>query len=216
MSATLTAKEKVEGALKSLGVYTHAVVISTGSDGYPISAATDFTVDSGRLRLRPVRFGQEIPASGEVRVAFSHIHPQEGIGYDECTYLEFSGALDRNGAEWVFTPTSVRSWAEADIPFMELCERALPQAQRYMADLSQERGVDIQPRMGLGLKFFLATRLPFFTAMLVPVFLGIAAAGLDHHFNFGLALRTLLGGIAVHLGLNVSNDVFDARSGADD
>ncbi|MEA2683532.1 MAG: 1,4-dihydroxy-2-naphthoate polyprenyltransferase [Chloroflexota bacterium] len=216
MTATLTPTDKLTRAVGSLSLYSHAVLVSTGSDGYPISAATDFKVDGDRVLLRPIRFGQEIPASADVRVAFSHIRPQAGVGYDERTYVEFSGTLDRGAEEWVFTPTSVRGWAEADIPFMELCERALPQARRYMAGLSQERGVEVKPRMGLGLKFFLATRLPFLTATLVPVFLGIAAAGLDHHFSFGLALLTLLGGIAVHLGLNVANDVFDARSGADD
>jgi 1,4-dihydroxy-2-naphthoate octaprenyltransferase len=208
--------DRVHAALGSLGIYTHAVVIFTGADGYPMSGAADFRVAGDRLAIKPVRFGQAIPAGAEVRVAFSHIRPQPGVGYDERTYVEFDGAMDTSGPEWVFVPAKVRGWAEADIPFMELCERALPQARRYMASLSTERGVEVKPRMGLGLKFFLATRLPFLTATLVPVFLGIAAAGLDHHFSFGLALLTLIGGIAVHLGLNVANDVFDARSGADD
>lgn len=216
MSGTLTTEQKLAGALGSLNVYSHAVIIYAGSDGYPMSAATDFRIEAGRLSLSPVKFGQDVPAGAEVRLVFSHIHPQPGVGYDERTYLEFSGSLDRSGPRWVFLADAVRGWAEADIPFMELCERALPQARRYMAGLSEERGVDVKPRMSLGLKFFLATRLPFLTATLVPVLLGVAAAALDHRFNLGLALLTLLGGIVVHLGLNVANDVFDARSGADD
>jgi 1,4-dihydroxy-2-naphthoate octaprenyltransferase len=99
---------------------------------------------------------------------------------------------------------------------MELCERALPQARRYLASLTDARGVEVKPKMNLGLRFFLATRLPFLTATLVPVALGIAAAATQHRFNLGLAALTLLGAIAVHLGLNVANDVFDALSGADD
>lgn len=216
MSATLTKEQKLAGAMGSLDVYSHAVVVYAGTDGYPMSAATDFFVHADQLSLGPVKFGQDVPPGAEVRLVFSHIHPQPGVGYDERTYLEFSGSLDRSGPRWVFTPAAVRGWAEADIPFMELCERALPQARRYMAGLSEERGVEVKPRMGIGLKFFLATRLPFLTATLVPVLLGIAAAALDHRFNLGLALLTLLGGIVVHLGLNVANDVFDARSGADD
>jgi 1,4-dihydroxy-2-naphthoate octaprenyltransferase len=192
------------------------VVIFLGADGYPMSGASDFAVEGDRIRLAPVEFGQTVPAGAEVRVAFSHIHPQPGTGYDERTYLEFSGRLARDGAAWYFTPSAVRGWAEADIHFMELCERALPQARRYLSGLSQDRGVEVKTKMNVGLKFFLATRLPFLTATLVPVFLGIAAAGLEHKFNLGLALLTLLGGISVHLGLNVTNDIFDARSGADD
>ena len=41
----------------------------------------------------------------------------------------------------------------------------------------------ISPRTYLS-ALFLATRLPFLTATLVPVFLGIAAAGLDHRFTW--------------------------------
>ena len=216
MSATAAPAGRVEAALGSLGIYSHAVVVFTGADGYPMSGASDFSVDNGQLRLKPVRFGEAVPTDAQVRVVFSHIRPQAGVGYDERTYLEFSGALEQGGAEWIFEPTAVRGWAEADIPFMELCERALPQARRYMASLSQEQGVEVKPRMSIGLKFFLATRLPFLTATLVPVFLGVAAAGLEHHFHLGLFLLTLVGAISVHLGLNVANDVFDARSGADD
>ncbi|MDQ6748914.1 MAG: prenyltransferase [Candidatus Dormibacteraeota bacterium] len=216
MSAATSPAARVAGALATLDTYSHAVIVFAGADGYPMSGASDFRRDRDTLRLTPVSFGQQVPAGAEVRVAFSHIRPQAGVGYDERTYVEFDGALDSSGAEWIFTPTRVRGWAEADIPFMELCERALPQARRYMEGLSSQRGVEVKARMGLGLKFFLATRLPFLTATLVPVFLGIAAAGLDHHFSIGLALLTLVGGIAVHLGLNVANDVFDARSGADD
>jgi 1,4-dihydroxy-2-naphthoate octaprenyltransferase len=69
--------------------------------------------------------------------------------------------------------------------------------------------------MSAGWRFFLATRLPFLTATIVPVFLGLAAAAYDRHFSLGLAALTLLGAIAVHLGLNVTNDIFDTLSGAD-
>jgi 1,4-dihydroxy-2-naphthoate octaprenyltransferase len=82
--------------------------------------------------------------------------------------------------------------------------------------LSHQRGVEVKPKMSLGLRFFLATRLPFLTATLVPVGLGIAAAATQRRFNLGLAALTFVGAVAVHLGLNVANDVFDATSGADD
>jgi 1,4-dihydroxy-2-naphthoate octaprenyltransferase len=61
-----------------------------------------------------------------------------------------------------------------------------------------------------------ATRLPFLTATIVPILLGIAVAANDGQFNWWLAALTLVGGMAVHIGLNVANDIFDAMSGADD
>ena len=50
----------------------------------------------------------------------------------------------------------------------------------------------------------------------MPVLLGIAIAAKHDHFNWWLALLTLVGGAAIHIGLNVANDVFDTMSGADD
>ena len=195
------------------------MLVAVGADGYPDQRwPPTSAVDGDEIILTPPHLGDGDPTSGgDVHLVFSHIRPQPGVGYDERNYVEFTGRLDTGGARWRFTPASARGWSEADIPFMELCERALPQARRYLASLSDERGVEVKPDDGLGLtKFFLATRLPFLTATLVPVVLGVAAAGLDHHFNIGLALLTLVGAIAVHLGLNVANDVFDALSGADD
>ena len=50
----------------------------------------------------------------------------------------------------------------------------------------------------------------------MPILLGIAVAANDGHFNWWLALLTLVGGAAIHIGLNVANDIFDALSGADE
>jgi 1,4-dihydroxy-2-naphthoate octaprenyltransferase len=51
---------------------------------------------------------------------------------------------------------------------------------------------------------------------LVPVLIGIAIAALHGSFDVAAALLTIVGANAVHLALNVANDVFDARLGADD
>jgi 1,4-dihydroxy-2-naphthoate octaprenyltransferase len=204
---------KVEEGLTRLAPFSHAVLSWVQDDGYPVSVATAFRASRDEVDLDPV--DAAVPVPDEVHLVFSHIRPQRGVGYDERTYVDFAGELKREGATWRFTPTAARGWDEKHIPFMELCERALPQARRYLASLSQERGVAVKPVMSAGLKFFLATRLPFLTATLVPVGLGLAAAALDRHFNLGLALLTFAGAISVHLGLNVANDVFDALSGND-
>jgi 1,4-dihydroxy-2-naphthoate octaprenyltransferase len=50
----------------------------------------------------------------------------------------------------------------------------------------------------------------------VPVLLGIAVAATDGAFTWWTALLTLLGASLAHLAINVTNDIFDTLSGADD
>jgi 1,4-dihydroxy-2-naphthoate octaprenyltransferase len=57
--------------------------------------------------------------------------------------------------------------------------------------------------------------LPFLSATIAPVGLGIAVAASHGHWHWALAILTILAAAFVHLGLNVANDVFDTRSGAD-
>jgi len=208
---------ELRAALTGLSRFGHAVLVVHGSDGYPLSVATDFSVDDSVITLGEVSTGRgSLPPQTDARLVFSRIRPRPGYGYDHRAYVELGGTLRTGGPRWTFAPASARGWGEEQLPFLELCERALPQARRYLALLGRERGQRVRPRMSLGWRFFLATRLPFLTATLVPVFLGIAAAALDRHFSWWLALLTLVGAISVHLGLNVANDFFDARSGADE
>ncbi|HEX7196950.1 MAG TPA: prenyltransferase, partial [Candidatus Limnocylindria bacterium] len=60
------------------------------------------------------------------------------------------------------------------------------------------------------------TRLPFLSATAVPVLLGIAVAASHGAFTWWTALLTLIGGSFAHLAINVTNDIFDTLSGADD
>src|SRR5262249_50437970 len=106
-------------------------------------------------------------------------------------------------------------WDEQEQPFFEYCERSVPRAQRYMAELSMRTGAEVRPWLSTGWLFLRATRLPVLTATVVSVFLGLAIAALDAPFHWGLALLTVIAACAVHLGLNVANDVFDTLSGAD-
>ncbi|WP_410969117.1 hypothetical protein, partial [Salmonella sp. SAL04284] len=90
-----------------------------------------------------------------------HIRPYPGVGYDQRRYIELSGTLAANGPAWRFNPQTARGWDEQELSFPELCQRALPQARRYLAVLSTERGREVKPQMSAGWRFFLATRLPF-------------------------------------------------------
>jgi len=207
----------VTDALARLSKYSHAVLVVPDEGGYPLSVATSFRVVDGTVEVPPASAGRSvIRDTADARLVVSHIRPYPGVGYDQRRYIELSGALFVGGGSWRFTPQAARGWDEQERSFPELCQRALPQARRYLAALSAERGREVKPQMSAGWRFFLATRLPFLTATIVPVFLGLAAAGYDHQFSLGLALLTLIGAMAVHLGLNVANDIFDTLSGADE
>lgn len=57
---------------------------------------------------------------------------------------------------------------------------------------------------------------PFsFTASSVPILAGAAVAWTDGHFSPLLFVLTLLGGIALHAGTNVINEIYDVRQGID-
>ncbi len=198
--------------------FDHAVVVTVGDDGYPLSVATGFRVDARRGLIELDAFRPAPPTDRVVEVVFSHIRPQPGQGYDERRYVQFWGRLrrgDGDGEGFVFSPESNQGWDEEDVPFFEFSERNVPQALAYMDRLSKETGKPVRPKLSKGWLFLRATRLPFLSATVIPVGLGIAIAGNDGAFSWWLALLTLIGACAVQLGLNVANDVFDTMSGAD-
>jgi 1,4-dihydroxy-2-naphthoate octaprenyltransferase len=197
------------------------VVVSWVDDlGYPMSVATDFSVDTERIVvvLRATAGEQAaIPTDRPINVLGSHIRPTPGEGYDERRYLQVWGSagLEEDGSV-TFTPTSAWGWDESEIPFFEYSERSVPQSRRYLAQLSQEKGRTIRPRLSLGWLLLRTTRLPFLSATAIPVLLGIAVAARGGAFNPSLALLTVVGAALAHLAINVSNDIFDTLSGADE
>ena len=200
--------------------FEHAVIVFVDGEGYPLSVATDFRADPdhGVVALRAVG-GEEMqpPLEEQVNVVFSHIRPQPGIGYDERRYVSLWGTLQRSsGDELVLTPERVLGWDEEEVPFFEFSERSVPQARRYYEQVSAETGREVRPKLSFGWLFLRATRLPFLSATFIPILLGIAVAAYVNGFNWWLALLTLVGGAAIHLGVNVFNDVFDTQSGADE
>ncbi|MDP9342434.1 MAG: prenyltransferase [Actinomycetota bacterium] len=202
------------------GQYTHAVIAFLGDDGYPMSVATGFRPDPDRgVVLLDAVAGKAVspPIGREVNVVFSHIRPQPGVGYDERRYVSLWGQLRPvdDGARLEFTPERVQHWDEQEVPFFEFSERGVPQAHRYMDQLSRETGRQVKPRLSPFWLFLRATRLPFLSATIVPIGLGIAVAALHGAWHWWLAVLTLVAGACVHLGLNVANDVFDTASGAD-
>jgi 1,4-dihydroxy-2-naphthoate polyprenyltransferase len=57
---------------------------------------------------------------------------------------------------------------------------------------------------------------PFsFTASVVPICAGGALAAIDGAFNWIYFVAALVGGVAIHIGTNVTNEIYDVRKGID-
>jgi 1,4-dihydroxy-2-naphthoate octaprenyltransferase len=206
------AKIGVADALTRATGYSHAVVSYVDADGYPTSVAGEFRTDPdhGTLEIGPLATESQPPAGAEVCVTFSHIRPQAGVGYDERRYINLWGAATVDGTQLRVAPERATGWDEAEIPFFEYAERSVPVAHEYMADAGDQR-----PHLSRWWTFFLATRLPFLTATIVPIALGGAVAAANDGFSWLYWVLALIAGCAVHLGLNIANDIFDDASGAD-
>ena len=212
-SGSVPAHDPTPTDLERLATYPHVVVSWIEDTGYPTSVATTFEADAaaGAVQLASPA-GMPIPTDRELSVMGSHIRPQPGIGYDERRYMQLWGRFD--GA--TFTPTRAWGWDETEVPFFEYSERSVPQSRRYLAALSAEKGRTIRPRLSPLWLALRTTRLPFVSATAVPVLLGIAVAASHGAFTWWTALLTLIGASLAHLAINVTNDVFDTLSGADD
>ncbi|HYI65335.1 MAG TPA: prenyltransferase [Candidatus Limnocylindrales bacterium] len=202
--------------LERLAGYPHLVVSWITDNGYPISVATSFETHAAAGTISLAAPAMEIPTDREIGLIGSHIHPIPG-GYDERRYLQIWGRAGAplDGRIGVI-PARVWGWDEAETPFFEYSERSVPQSRRYLEQLSKEKGRTIRPRLSLLWLALRTTRLPFLSATAVPVLLGIAVAASHGTFNWLVALLTLVGGSFAHLAINVTNDIFDTLSGADE
>jgi 1,4-dihydroxy-2-naphthoate polyprenyltransferase len=210
--------------IERLARFPFALLTWVDADGFPMSAAVQPAVDiEGDTATFALPAGFDIPVDALVSLTGSHIRPQPGFGYDERRHVTVWGPLggaDGEGgmlaAERRLRAERAWGWDEAEVPFPEYVERTVGQSRSYYERLSEEQGRPVRPRLGLGWLTLRATRLPFLSATLIPVSVGLAIAATEGSFDLFTALVTIVGAAAVHLGLNVANDVFDTRLGADD
>jgi 1,4-dihydroxy-2-naphthoate octaprenyltransferase len=212
------AKSTVADLFEDIAPYSHAVLAYVDRDGYPVNVAAEFTPrpERGTIELTPPSMPSPPIEGSEVNVTFSHIRPYPGVGYDQRRYVSVWGPLARANGKLEVKPERSHGWDENRMSFFELCERSVPSAHEYMRKLSSEQGHEVKAQMSLGWLIFMATRLPFLTATIVPILLGALIAGADGYSDWWLFALCLGGGSAIHLGLNIANDVSDATSGADD
>ena len=203
--------------LDKLATYPHLVLTFVGDDGYPVSAAVEVSVDAAEgIATFAAPAGLPTP-TGEVSLTGSHIRPQPGYGYDERRHVTVWGPVTA-AVDGRLTLRGERAWGwdESEVPFFEYSERSVGKSRRYFDALSAERGTPVRPKLTFGWLTLRATRLPFLSATILPVLLGILIAAAHGFFDPLSAVLTVIGAALVHLGVNVSNDVFDASLGADD
>jgi 1,4-dihydroxy-2-naphthoate octaprenyltransferase len=213
-----TTRSPAADALAKLGTYRRAVLSWVAEDGYPMNVDVEIEV---RPAEGAVRFdepaGFRIAPGTPVAITGSHVRPLPDRGFDERRHVTVWGAaLPRPRGRFAVTPSRVWAWDEADLPLPAAYERNLPRARRYFEALSAERGELVRPTLPRGLLLFRATRAPFLSATFAPVLLGLAVAARVGMFDPLSAVITVVAACAVHLGLNVANDVFDTLQGADD
>lgn len=202
--------------LEKLRTYPYLLLTWRDQSGYPITAAVEARIDVGAgtaVVPAPAGIGQP---SGEISLTGSHIRPTPGYGYDQRRHVTVWGKATQVGGEIVLLASSAWGWDEAEVPFFEYSERSVPRSRRYFRELSGRLGHAVRPQLSFFWLALRATRLPFLSATFVPVLLGILIAAADGSFDLASAVLTVIGGAAVHLGLNVANDVFDTLSGADE
>jgi len=82
-------------------------------------------------------------------------------------------------------------------------------------ELAAIEGVPNYPTMSQFQLWLLAVRSPTLLAAVSPVLVGSALAIHDGVFLWNAALAALIGAVAIQIGANLANDVFDAEKGAD-
>ncbi len=213
--ASRSIAELLEEVRRRTAEHPFAVLVWVDESGYPIHRPAPFEVRGEQLILKAA--GRPLPPEGaSVTVIVSRIRPLPQGGYEGRRYWTFRGLVQRVPEGLAVRPQQVTGWQEEEVPFLALCERAVPQARRYFAHLSRIYGRTIRPRLPPLWLLVRATRLPFLTATLVPVLLGTALAFREGAFSPLIAGLTLLGAALIHMGLNVANDIFDALSRADE
>ena len=203
--------------LSKLATFPFALLTWVDAEGMPMSAAVHAEVDEAASMVSfRVPAGLEVRAGTMVSLTGSHIRPQPGFGYDERRHVTVWGtAVEASAGRLQLRADRAWGWDESEVPFPEYAERTVRQSHAYYDRISDEQGQRVRPRLGLGWLTLRATRLPFLSATLIPVLVGIAIAAAQGRFDLLTAFVTVLGAAAVHLGLNVANDVFDAKLGAD-
>ncbi|MEM2095608.1 MAG: 1,4-dihydroxy-2-naphthoate octaprenyltransferase [Candidatus Caldarchaeum sp.] len=193
--------------------FSDTVVSFVDDDGYPLSIPTKLKPTDGGFTadwptyLRPKK---------HATLLFNHITPLQTGGYTDRRYSMVRAVVNAVGDRLLFKPVKSYGWDEQKTPFFQYCEEKLGQAKNYLAKLSSSLGRPVKPRLPTLQLLFRATRFPFLTATAAPVLIGAGSASYLGYFDPVLFILTLIGASLIHLGLNMTNDYFDHKTGVDE
>jgi 1,4-dihydroxy-2-naphthoate octaprenyltransferase len=84
------------------------------------------------------------------------------------------------------------------------------------SSLADDRTLSVTERIGRRLAAWYEVIRPFsFTASTVPVAAAGVLAALNNMFNWPLFLAALFGSVLLHIGTNITNEIYDVRKGVD-
>ncbi|MEM2237396.1 MAG: 1,4-dihydroxy-2-naphthoate octaprenyltransferase [Candidatus Caldarchaeum sp.] len=192
--------------------FSDTVVSYLDDDGYPLSLSTKVS-PSGDGYI--VEWPSYLKAPKRLTILFNHITPIPTGGYTDRRYVMMRGVAEQKDNQVFFKPQKLYGWDEKKKPFFQYCEERVPQARAYLTELSSSVGRPVKPRLPMWQLLFRATRFPFLTATVAPVLIGVGSATYLGFFDPLLFLLTLVGASLIHLGLNMTNDYFDTKLGAD-
>ncbi|MDW8083820.1 MAG: 1,4-dihydroxy-2-naphthoate octaprenyltransferase [Candidatus Caldarchaeum sp.] len=198
---------------RELEEFSDVVVSYLDDDGYPMSYSTTARKHEGKLILEKPPYLKVKP---RVTVLLNHITPLPTGGYTDRRYVMMRGRAEVERRTVLFTPEKTYGWDEKTKPFFQYCEERVPQARRYLTVLSESVGRVIKARLPTVQLLFRATRFPFLTATVAPVLIGVGSAAYLGFFDPILFILTLVGASLIHLGLNMTNDYYDSKLGADE
>jgi 1,4-dihydroxy-2-naphthoate octaprenyltransferase len=107
------------------------------------------------------------------------------------------------------SPTRVWASGETDEPPAVAYERRVPQARKYFAALSVERGVASGPMLSTGLAVSRVLRTPFARGAFAPVLLGLAVAVRTGKIDFISAAASVVALAAAYLGVGLAAGLLD-------
>lgn len=118
-----------------LAQFKYAIISIVGEDGYPYSVPTEFHITPRKQILLKKPEHSAVVSGSRVGVLFNHITAIPTGGYTNRRYMLIWGSLGENDGMLELHPEDMSEWDEKVLPFPELCARAAPQGQKYLAGL---------------------------------------------------------------------------------
>jgi 1,4-dihydroxy-2-naphthoate octaprenyltransferase len=201
----------VADGLALMAAYGDAVLSWLAEDGYPMNVEVEIDVKASEGTIRfsePPGF--RLAPGMQVAITGSYLRPLPDGGFEDRSHVTLWGlASARPRGRFAVSPTRVWASGEIDEPPAVAYERRVPQARRYFARLSAERGVATGPTLSTGLAVSRILRTPFARGAFAPVLLGVAVAIRTGKIDFVSAAASVAALAAAYLGVGLAAGLLD-------